>query len=161
MELELSSFSLAAALDNAMTLIKERAGRHGVALELQCDAELKEWTADERKFKQVMLNLLSNAVKFTPQGGKITVTATQGNEGLKVSVTDTGVGIAPEDQQTVFEEFKQVGKDSKKKAEGTGLGLSLTKKFVELHGGQMALTSEPGKGSTFSFTLPARSGEAS
>ncbi|OGA02854.1 MAG: hypothetical protein A3H35_01035 [Betaproteobacteria bacterium RIFCSPLOWO2_02_FULL_62_17] len=161
MELELSSFSLAAALDNAMTLIKERAGRHGVALALECPEDLKEWTADERKFKQVMLNLLSNAVKFTPQGGKITVMAKRGDKGLEVSVTDTGVGIAREDQQAVFEEFKQVGKDSKKKAEGTGLGLSLTKKFVELHGGQMRLASEPGKGSTFSFTLPQRNGEAS
>ena len=108
------------------------------------------------KFKQVMLNLLSNAVKFTPQGGKITVTAKRGEAGLEVSVTDTGVGIAPADQQTVFEEFKQVGKDTKKKAEGTGLGLALTKKFVELHGGQIGLASEPGKGSTFSFTLPEK-----
>jgi GAF domain-containing protein len=156
MELELTSFSLAAALDNAMTLIKERAGRHGVALALECPDDLKDWTADERKFKQVMLNLLSNAVKFTPQGGKITVTAKRGEAGLEVSVTDTGVGIAPEDQQAVFEEFKQVGKDSKKKAEGTGLGLSLTKKFVELHGGQIGLSSEPGKGSTFRFSLPER-----
>ena len=159
MELELASFNLPAALDNALTLIKERAGRHGVTLALQCPEELKEWTADERKFKQVMLNLLSNAVKFTPQGGKIMVTAKRGETGLEVSVTDTGVGIAPEDQAAVFEEFKQVGKDSKKKAEGTGLGLSLTKKFVELHGGQIGLSSEPGKGSTFSFTLPARQAE--
>ena len=161
MELELSSFSLAAALDNAMTLIKERAGRHGVALALECPPELKEWTADERKFKQVMLNLLSNAVKFTPQGGKITVTAKRGEAGLEVSVTDTGVGIAPEDQQAVFEEFKQVGGDRLRKAEGTGLGLSLTRKFVELHGGQISLTSEPGKGSTFSFTLPEKNEDAS
>ena len=156
MELDLATFRLTAALDNALTLIKERAGRHGVALELQCDAELEDWTADERKFKQVMLNLLSNAVKFTPQGGKITVAAKRSGDGIEVSVTDTGVGIAPEDQQAVFEEFKQVGKDSKKKAEGTGLGLSLTKKFVELHGGKMRLASEPGKGSTFSFTLPEK-----
>ena len=102
-----------------------------------------------------MLNLLSNAVKFTPQGGKITVKAQRKGEDIEVSVTDTGVGIAPEDQAAVFEEFKQVGKDSQKKAEGTGLGLSLTKKFVELHGGRMSLASEPGKGSTFSFTLPS------
>ena len=159
MELDLATFSVPAALDNAMTLIKERAGRHGVALELQCDAELKEWTADERKFKQVMLNLLSNAVKFTPQGGKITVAAKRSGSGIEVSVTDTGVGIALEDQQAVFEEFKQVGGDRLRKAEGTGLGLSLTKKFVELHGGQMVLASEPGKGSTFSFILPEKTRE--
>ncbi|OGT84000.1 MAG: hypothetical protein A3H91_08675, partial [Gammaproteobacteria bacterium RIFCSPLOWO2_02_FULL_61_13] len=160
MELDLATFSVTAALDNALTLIKERAGRHGVALEMQCDEALRDWTADERKFKQVMLNLLSNAVKFTPQGGKITVAAKRAGGGIEVSVADTGVGIAPEDQQAVFEEFKQVGGDRLRKAEGTGLGLSLTKKFVELHGGEMSLASEPGKGSTFSFTLPERTREA-
>ncbi len=160
MELELSSFNLGAALDNALTLIRERAGRHGVALELQCSPELREWTADERKFKQVMLNLLSNAVKFTPQGGKITVKASRASGGIEVSVSDTGVGIAKQDQELVFEEFRQAGRDRLKKAEGTGLGLALTRKFVELHGGKITLESEPGKGSTFTFTLPERSREA-
>ena len=160
MDLDLTTFNVAAALDNAMTLIRERAGRQSVALEIQCDPELKEWTADERKFKQVMLNLLSNAVKFTPQGGRITVAAKRIDTGIEVSVTDTGVGIAPQDQAAVFEEFKQVGGDRLRKAEGTGLGLSLTRKFVELHGGQIGLASEPGKGSTFSFTLPESKREA-
>ena len=156
MELELSTFNLGAALDNALTLIKERAGRHGVALELQCPPDLREWTADERKFKQVMLNLLSNAVKFTPHGGKITVKARRADGGIEVSVADTGVGIAKEDQEAVFEEFRQAGRDRLKKAEGTGLGLSLTRKFVELHGGRITLESEPGKGSTFTISLPQR-----
>ena len=160
MELDLTRFNVAAALDSALTLIRERAGRNGVALEIQCDDALQDWTADERKFKQVLLNLLSNAVKFTPQGGKITLAAKRAGDCLEVSVTDTGVGIAPEDQAAVFEEFKQVGGDRLKKAEGTGLGLSLTRKFVELHGGQLGLTSEPGKGSTFSFTLSAKTGAA-
>ena len=160
MDLDLTTFNVAAALDNAMTLIRERAGRQSVALKLKCDAELKDWTADERKFKQVMLNLLSNAVKFTPQGGKITVAAKRKGDAIEVSVTDTGVGIAPEDQAAVFEEFKQVGGDRLRKAEGTGLGLSLTRKFVELHGGQIGLASEPGKGSTFYFTLPESKPEA-
>ena len=156
MELDLSNFSLSMALGNALTLIKERASRQGVALDLNVAAGLEEWVGDERKFKQVMLNLLTNAVKFTPQGGKITVTAKRGDDGLEISVTDTGAGIAPEDQQAVFEEFKQVGGDRVKKAEGTGLGLAITRKFIELHGGRIGLQSEPGKGSTFRFNLPER-----
>ena len=109
--------------------------------------------ADERKFKQVVLNLLSNAVKFTPDGGRITVSAGVANDEAIVSVTDTGIGIAPEHQDLVFEEFRQVG-HADKKAEGTGLGLALCRKFIELHGGRIALRSELGKGSTFTFALP-------
>jgi len=112
--------------------------------------------ADERKFKQIMLNLLSNAVKFTPEGGRIDVSARSLDSKIEVAVRDTGVGIAPEDQTAVFEEFKQVGRDHARKAEGTGLGLALTKRFVELHGGEIRLESAPGKGSTFTFTLPVR-----
>ena len=104
--------------------------------------------------KQVLLNLLSNAVKFTPEGGRIDVRAELVNGTAEISVTDTGIGIAPEDQEAVFEEFRQVGTDYTKKAEGTGLGLALTRKFVELHGGKIRVTSEVGKGSTFTFTLP-------
>ena len=111
-------------------------------------------TADERKFKQILLNLLSNAVKFTPEGGRITVGARQLDSMVEVSVTDTGIGIAPADCEAVFEEFRQVGTDYTKKSEGTGLGLALTRKFVELHGGTIKVTSVLGKGSTFSFTLP-------
>jgi signal transduction histidine kinase len=115
---------------------------------------LGELHADERKLKQILLNLLSNAVKFTPEGGKITVGARRVGDMVEVAVTDTGIGIAAADQAAVFEEFKQVGTDYTRKAEGTGLGLALTRKFVELHGGAMRLESEPGKGSTFYFTLP-------
>ena len=103
-----------------------------------------------------MLNLLSNAVKFTPEGGRITVAARSVNDAVEVRVTDTGIGIAQEDCDAVFEEFKQVGQDSERKAQGTGLGLALTKKFIELHGGRIWLTSTLGKGSTFSFTLPVK-----
>ena len=101
-----------------------------------------------------MLNLLSNAVKFTPDGGRVDVSARRYDGVIEVSVKDTGIGIAPEDHAAVFEEFKQVGRDRLRKAEGTGLGLALTKRFVELHGGEIRLESEPGKGSTFSFRLP-------
>ena len=154
MELDLATFSVSLAIDNALTLIKERATRHGLSLDSAIDADVTEIQADERKFKQVMLNLLSNAVKFTPEGGSITVAARPVDGMVEVSVTDTGIGIAPEDREAVFEEFRQVGLHAEGKAQGTGLGLALTKKFIELHGGKIWLTSAPGKGSTFSFTLP-------
>jgi signal transduction histidine kinase len=112
--------------------------------------------ADERKIKQVVLNLLSNAIKFTPEGGRIDVRALPVEEGVEVSVSDTGVGIAEADQDAVFEEFRQVGA-SPHKQEGTGLGLTLCRKFVELHGGRIWVKSQVGVGSTFTFVVPARS----
>ena len=110
----------------------------------------------DRQRRAHLLNLLSNAVKFTPDGGQVHVSAARVDSRVEVSVRDTGIGIAPEDQAVVFEEFKQVGRDALRRAEGTGLGLTLTKKLVELHGGEIRLESVPGKGSTFSFTLPLR-----
>jgi signal transduction histidine kinase len=157
MELELSTFHLPTAISNAMTLVRERAQRHGIQLGSELDPALGELNADERKVKQILLNLLSNAVKFTPDGGRVHVSAAQVNGAVEVSVRDTGIGIAPEDQAVVFEEFRQVGRDRMRTAEGTGLGLALTRRFVELHGGAIRLDSTPGQGSTFSFTLPLRS----
>ena len=154
MDLEPSQFDLPAALADAMTLIRERATKHGIQLALDVAPELSSITADERKFKQILLNLLSNAVKFTPDGGRVEVKATRVDGGIQVAVTDTGIGIAPEDQEAVFEEFRQVGTDYTSKQEGTGLGLALTRRFVELHGGRIWLASAPGKGSTFYFTIP-------
>ncbi len=154
MELNLATFHLPTAIDNALTLIRERALRHGIAVSAEVDAQLGELNADERKLKQILLNLLSNAVKFTPEGGKIKVSAWPRGDMVEVAVADTGIGNAQEDQAAVFEEFKQVGKDYTRKAEGTGLGLALTRKFVELHGGTIRVESELGKGSTFTFTLP-------
>ncbi len=156
MDLEISSFDLPSALSNAMTLVRERAQRHGIELSLKVDKRLGSFQADERKFKQIVLNLLSNAVKFTPDGGKIDVSAKKFDGKIEIAVKDTGIGIAPEDQGAVFEEFKQVGRDYTKKAEGTGLGLALTKRFVELHGGEVRLQSAPGKGSVFTISLPVR-----
>jgi signal transduction histidine kinase len=156
MDLEVSTFDLPSALGNAMTLVRERAQRHGIELSLDVDKRLGAFQADERKFKQIVLNLLSNAVKFTPDGGKVDVSARKSDGKIEVAVRDTGIGIAPEDQAAVFEEFKQVGRDYTKKAEGTGLGLTLTKRFVELHGGEIRLESAPGKGSTFTISLPIR-----
>ena len=159
MELEISEFDLPAALQNALTLVRERAQRHGLKLEVEVEPGLGMFHADERKFKQIMVNLLSNAVKFTPEGGRVSVRARLNGPVAEVSVSDTGVGIAPEDQTLVFEEFRQAGKDYTRKAEGTGLGLALTRRLVALHGGEIRLESAPGQGSTFTFTLPIHHGQ--
>jgi signal transduction histidine kinase len=143
-------------LDNAVTLVRERASRHGVALTQTVDEGVGHIVADERKVKQILLNLLSNAVKFTPEGGRVGLTATAAEGVITIAVSDTGIGIAPEDQAAIFEEFRQVGRDDARKQEGTGLGLTLAKKFVELHGGQIGVRSQMGQGSTFSFMLPGR-----
>ncbi len=153
MELALSKFDVPAAIENAVTLVKERALRHSLALEVKLDERLNSFVGDERKFKQILLNLLSNAVKFTPEGGRIAVTAEPTEGGVQVSVSDTGIGIAPEQHEAIFEAFHQVGSEYTTKREGTGLGLSLVKQFVELHGGRVWVTSAPAKGSTFYFTL--------
>jgi len=158
MELELTAFDLPTALDNALMLVRERAGRRNITLQTSVDGQLGEVRADERKIRQVVLNLLSNAIKFTPEGGRIDVAATPRDGFVEVLVSDTGVGIAPEDQEAVFEEFRQVG-TTEKKAEGTGLGLTLCRKFIELHGGRIWVKSQVGVGSTFTFMIPVRAGE--
>jgi two-component system, NtrC family, sensor kinase len=161
MELELAKFDLPLAIDNARTFVRERAAKHGINLDVTVDERLGDFIGDERKIKQILLNLLSNAVKFTPEGGRIGINARQADGSVEISVSDTGVGIAPEDQAKIFEEFRQVGSDYAHKVEGTGLGLTLAKKFVELHGGKIWVESEVGKGSIFSFTLPERSSPTS
>jgi signal transduction histidine kinase len=154
MELDLEDFDVAQAIDNAVVLVRERATRKGLTLDTRLDRELGSLRGDQRKVKQVLLNLLSNAVKFTPEGGRIDVRAQRLDGQVEVSVTDTGTGIAAEDLEVVFEEFRQVGTDYAKKHEGTGLGLTLSRKFVELHGGRIWVKSQLGHGSTFAFTLP-------
>ena len=154
MELELATFDLPLAIDNARTFVRERATTHGITLDVSIDGGLGDFVGDERKIKQILLNLLSNAVKFTPEGGRIGINARRRNGSVEISVTDTGIGIALEDQPRIFEEFRQVRGDYAHKKEGTGLGLTLAKKFVELHGGKIWVTSELGKGSMFTFTLP-------
>jgi len=158
MDLEVSDFDLPATIDNALMLVRERAARRDIELQRAVDERLGQIQGDERKIRQVLLNLLSNAIKFTPQGGRIDVRAKRVNGFIEVSVSDTGVGIAPGDQDAVFEEFRQVG-TAAKKVEGTGLGLALSRKFIELHGGKIWVRSEVGKGSTFTFTVPVRRGE--
>jgi len=157
MELEPTDFDLPSAIDNALTLVRERATRRGITVGRTVDEHLGTIRGDERKVKQVLLNLLSNALKFTPEGGRIDVGGRLDGEMVEVSVADTGVGIAATDQEAVFEEFRQVGA-TERKAEGTGLGLALSRKFVELHRGKIWVQSEVGRGSTFTFTLPVRAG---
>ena len=156
MELEVTTFSLPMAIDNALTLVRSRAENHGITLDMAVDERLGDFAGDERKFKQILLNLLSNAVKFTPEGGRVGVKASVVNGSVEVAVSDTGIGIPPEDQEAIFEEFRQASTEHAGKREGTGLGLTLTRKFVELHGGTIGVKSQVGQGSTFTFTLPVR-----
>jgi signal transduction histidine kinase len=154
MDLELSTFALRDALDSGLTIVRERAARHGIQLSATVAKDVGAIDADERKVKQILYNLLSNAVKFTPDGGRVDVTVRADNGDVRVEVRDTGIGIAAGDQERIFEEFRQAGRERSR--EGTGLGLTLTKRFVELHGGRIWLESSPGSGSTFAFTLPVR-----
>ena len=156
MELELTRFNLRLLLEDSLTLMRERATRNQLTLSLVADERLSDVVGDERKVKQILLNLLSNAVKFTPPKGQIGVKVRLAGDAVEVSVSDTGTGIPPEDQAAIFEEFRQVRGASGRTTEGTGLGLTLVKKFVELHGGRIWVESELGKGSTFTFTLPLR-----
>jgi signal transduction histidine kinase len=158
MELRPAVFSLAETLENAMVMIRERAIRHGVSLVTEIDPSVGSLEADERKVKQILFNLLSNAVKFTPEGGRVTLAARALGDDVEISVSDTGVGISPEDQRRIFEAFYQASPG--KTQEGTGLGLALTASLVGLHHGQLRVESTPGVGSTFTVTLPSRQPEA-
>jgi PAS domain S-box-containing protein len=164
MELETSRFSIRAALDSSVVMLNEKAKKHGIAwsIEVEPDADIHV-EADERKIKQIFFNLLSNAVKFTPDGGRVTVRARMTvveNKGeqrrmIEVSIEDTGIGIKEEDLPKLFCEFTQLHQSVYTKGyEGTGLGLALTKRLVELHHGSVWVTSEFGKGSRFYFSLP-------
>jgi signal transduction histidine kinase len=161
MELDLSRFDLPAAIGSAVILVRERATRHGLGLDVLVDDRLGPFVGDERKIRQVLLNLLSNAVKFTPEGGRVAVRAVPADGAVEISVSDTGIGIAPEDQEAIFQEFRQVGTDYARKREGTGLGLALARRFVDLHGGRIWVKSRLGEGSTFTFNLPVRPWPAS
>jgi signal transduction histidine kinase/CheY-like chemotaxis protein len=156
MELEVGRFSLTEALENGLTMVRERASRQGVMLSLQVDPTIGTVEADERKVKQVVFNLLTNAVKFTGDGGQVDVTAHLVDGQVHIAVRDTGIGIASEDQARIFEEFQQAASAVGRAPEGTGLGLALARKFVELHGGELWLESRLGIGSTFTFSLPVQ-----
>ena len=156
-ELEVAPFSLREALERGVVMVRERATKDGVRVALAAHPGRRTLsTGDERRIRQVIFNLLSNAVKFTPAGGAVDVSAARLNGEVRVSVADTGPGIAVEDYERIFEEFQQTEAGVEQR-EGTGLGLALSKQLVELHGGRIWVDSKLGHGSTFVFTLPARS----
>ena len=155
-ELEVAPFSHRDALERGVVMVRERATRDGVEVALATTRGVDVVEGDERRIRQVIFNLLSNAVKFTPAGGVVDVSASRVDGEVRVSVADTGPGIAPEDHNRIFEEFQQTDAGVEQR-EGTGLGLALSKRLVELHGGRIWVDSDLGKGSTFVFTLPARS----
>jgi signal transduction histidine kinase len=165
---------VAELLKNSLALIREKCLAHGIRLALELPDEIRPLAvdADERRIKQVLFNLLSNAVKFTPDGGSVTLSARLATESsqppaagvppdrLLVAVTDTGIGISPENQALLFREFQQVGNHLTGKPPGTGLGLALVKRFVALHGGRVWVESAgEGRGSTFRFTIPLKDKE--
>jgi signal transduction histidine kinase len=152
MELQPGTFDLRFVLLKAVSLVRERATRQGITVELEVDQSVGAIEADERRVKQILFNLLSNALKFTPSGGRVTLTAARIDDAVQISVRDTGIGIRGEDQDRIFEEFQQAGPG--KAVEGTGLGLALARRFVEMHGGRIWVESVVGAGSSFTFTLP-------
>jgi len=152
-ELEIAAFSLREALERGVVMVRERATNNGVQLSLELSPDVGVVRGDERRIRQVLFNLLSNAVKFTPADGNVAVATARVGDAVQVSVTDTGPGIALDDQERIFEEFQQTDVGVKH-GEGTGLGLALSKRLVELHGGRIWVESEPGHGSRFVFTLP-------
>jgi len=153
-QLELAPFSIQDALERGVSMVREQATRNGVQVTLHANDGLHVVTGDERRVRQVIFNLLSNAVKFTSAGGSVDVTATRANGEVRVSVADTGPGITEDDLGRIFEEFQQTEAGARQH-EGTGLGLALSKRFVEMHGGRIWCDSEVGKGSTFVFTIPS------
>ena len=156
MDLQINTFNLPDAIMTAASLFKEKAATHAIELDVKISDELGEVEADERMVKQVLLNLLSNAIKFTPDGGLISVFAAPKSDSVEISITDTGPGISETDKAVIFEEFQRGSSEESKSKEGTGLGLALSKKFVELHGGSIDVNSKLGQGSTFTFSLPTR-----
>lgn len=155
MVLEPSTFSVEQTIESAVSLLRERAARHGISISVEVDEDVDTLDADELRFKQVLLNLLSNAVKFTPDGGSVKVRAARSGDELVVTVSDTGVGVPPEDRERIFESFQQGGRGVARE-EGTGLGLTLTRRIIELFDGRLWLESEVGVGSTFGFSIPVR-----
>jgi PAS domain S-box-containing protein len=153
-ELSMEEIAAAEALSEVLTMIKPLATSKNIKIESAVQNGVRV-SADRVRFKQILYNLLSNAVKFTLENGSIWINSVQERNSVLLSVRDTGVGIAPEEQDAVFEEFHRVGTETRHSVEGTGLGLAITRRLVELHGGKIWVASEPGKGSCFSFTLPA------
>ncbi len=155
MELNPEPFNLAKSIEEVCAVAKAIAQKKHIALRLQVAENLSDVSLDQQKFKQVIYNLLSNAVKFTDEGGQVSVSVSFADANhFRVSVRDSGIGIKPDDIRRLFKEFEQLEAGTARRYEGTGLGLALTKKLVELQGGSIQVESEVGKGSTFSVILP-------
>jgi signal transduction histidine kinase/CheY-like chemotaxis protein len=159
MDLEYSTFELRSLLEHAASMLRERAGTHDIALRVEVGHDVGLVYTDELRLKQVVLNLLTNAVKFTSDGGSVLITAVRSGPAIEITVTDTGIGVPVADRERIFESFQQGGRGPARE-EGTGLGLTLSRRIVELLGGQMWLDTEVGVGSTFGVSLPAREHEA-
>ena len=153
MVLDPITFSVPSAIEYTLAMVRQRAATHAITIEVAIADDVGEIEADELRFKQVVLNLLSNAVKFTPDGGNVSVHANRDDADLVVTVTDTGIGVPPEDQERIFDSFQQGGRGPARE-EGTGLGLTLSRRIVGLFGGRMWLESAVGVGSTFGFAIP-------
>lgn len=155
-ELEFSEFSIKSLIESTFVMFREQAAKHNIELTLDTPEDIGNITADERRTKQVVFNLLSNAIKFTPDGGKVDIITRRTSKEIQFTVQDTGIGIAKKDLDKLFQSFQQLESSLKKKAQGTGLGLNLSKKLVTLHGGRIWVESKLGKGSKFSFAIPIR-----
>ncbi len=158
LELELSTFWLPEALESSVQILRETATRRGVTLEIKIASEVGEIEADLRRVRQILFNLLSNALKFTPPDGRVTLLGRVDGGRAEIAVRDTGIGIPLDEQPRIFDAFQQANSIAAQTAEGTGLGLTLVKSLVELHGGEIWLESAPGLGSTFTFSVPLRHG---
>lgn len=159
MVFEPTTFDVRSSVDYALSVVRERAAQHDLTVTADIADDIDTVETDELKFKQVIVNLVTNAVKFTPDGGRVRVQAHRDGADLTITVTDNGIGVAHEDQERIFESFQQ-GRRGTSKEEGTGLGLTLSRRFVELMGGRMWLDSVPGEGSTFGFAIPGLSGRS-
>jgi signal transduction histidine kinase len=159
-ELHKSQFELGKVFNLVINILNVRAKKKNIEFTSAGVDNLGQFYADERALRQILLNLLSNAIKFTPEGGAVKLAVMCNDQNLEVAVSDTGIGIAKQNHEAVFEEFKQVNSSATKNEEGTGLGLAIVKRLIEMHGGQIHLISELGQGSTFSFNIPVMSKEA-
>lgn len=154
MHLQYEEFCIEDAINDTLTIINASANNKGISVHTNIQDNTPLLSADKTKFRQILYNLLSNAVKFTPENGKITINVFQKDNSLQFEIVDTGIGIKPEDKEKLFEAFHQADASLTREYEGTGLGLHLTKRLVELHGGKIWAESTFGKGSTFFFILP-------
>ena len=156
LELHYEEFPVQEAINEVLNTIIGFSNKKGIRINTHIHEDVPSITVDKVKFKQIMFNLLSNAVKFTPENGRVTINASLMNQHVQIAVSDTGIGIKSEDMDKIFEAFRQLDASYARRYEGTGLGLTLTKRLVELHGGKIWVISEFGKGSTFTFTLPIK-----